>query len=64
MDRRLLLQKLIFIILVIFFGTLTALKLAYSWFKKRGNYFYVNNHPKPKALEEWTDGYVQLSVRI
>ncbi|KAI6183267.1 AB hydrolase-1 domain-containing protein [Aphelenchoides bicaudatus] len=56
-----LLRRLIFYTLIIFFSTVTALKLLYSWFKKRGNFFYVNDHPKPKALSEFKDGYVQVS---
>jgi hypothetical protein len=62
MTIKLILQRIVFWSLVIFFSTITALKLLYSWFRKRGHYFYTNPHEKPAALNEWTDGYLQLSV--
>ncbi|KAI6202465.1 AB hydrolase-1 domain-containing protein [Aphelenchoides besseyi] len=47
------------------FSFITAAKLAYSWFRKRGNYFYVKPHKKPAVLNEFKDGYFDLSeVRL
>ncbi|KAI6181586.1 AB hydrolase-1 domain-containing protein [Aphelenchoides besseyi] len=46
------------------FSFITAAKLAYSWFRKRGNYFYVKPHKKPAVLNEFKDGYFDLSVRF
>lgn len=64
MDAKLIIKRVIFYSLVVFFSTITALKLLFSWFQKRGNYFYTLEHKKPKALEEWSEGFVQLSVNL
>lgn len=48
--------------LVAFWSTVTVVKLIIGWFKNRGKFFYTNDHPKPKVLEGWNHGYLQLSV--
>jgi hypothetical protein len=61
MDTKLIIRRVVFYSLVVFFSTIASLKLLYSWFRKRGNFFYTHDHPKPKALNQWTDGFVQTS---
>ncbi|KAH7723673.1 Protein CEEH-2 a [Aphelenchoides avenae] len=47
--------------LVAFWSAVTAVKLLIGWFKNRGHFFYTNDHPKPRVLEGWNHGYLQLS---
>jgi len=61
MDARFILRRIVFWYLVAFFSIVTSLKLVYSWFKKRGNFFYTREHAKPKALEEFSEGFIQLT---
>ncbi|KAI6232591.1 AB hydrolase-1 domain-containing protein [Aphelenchoides fujianensis] len=64
-DVRHLIRTLVLWSLVGVFSFVTAAKLAYSWFRKRGNYFYTKTHKKPAVLNEWKDGYLDLSeVRL
>jgi len=44
-----------------FWSSVTLLGLIIQWWKHRGNYFVTKPHSKPKVLDGWKHGYVQLS---
>ncbi|KAI6233350.1 AB hydrolase-1 domain-containing protein [Aphelenchoides fujianensis] len=58
---RALMRRLLFWALVGGFSLLTFLKLVWSWWKTSGPFFLVRSREKPAVLNEWTDGFLQLS---
>lgn len=47
----------------IFWSFLTLIGLGVQWFKNKGNFFVIKPHSKPKVLDGWKHGVLQLSVR-
>lgn len=60
-----LLGKIATLLLTIFFTTfysfLALLKLGYQWVRKGNSLFEIKPHLKPKSLDGWNHGYLDLT---